>query len=106
MESFNAVGASRTRDAGTAVDSSGALPDGTPLHGVAELREALLKHPEAFVRTLSEKMLIYALGRGLQAYDQPVIRGIARDAAVQDYRFSSLVVGIVKSAPFQMRTKS
>jgi mono/diheme cytochrome c family protein len=106
MEAFNAVGASRTRDAGTPVDSSGALPDGTPLHGVAELREALLKHPEAFVRTVSEKMLIYALGRGLQAYDQPVVRGIARDAAAQDYRFSALVLGIVKSAPFQMRTKS
>ena len=88
------------------MDSSGALPNGTALHGVAELREALLKHPEAFVRTLSEKMLIYALGRGLQAYDQPVIRAVARDAAAQDYRFSALVLGIVRSAPFQMRTKT
>jgi mono/diheme cytochrome c family protein len=105
LENFNAVGGWRTRDAGANVDASGALPDGTPLNGVAALRGALLKHPDAFVRTLSEKLLIYALGRGLQAYDQPVIRGIVRDAAARDYRFSSLVLGIVKSAPFQMRVK-
>jgi hypothetical protein len=105
MENFNAVGAWRTRDAGAPVDAGGALPDGTPLHGVAELRGALLGHPDAFVRTLSEKLLIYALGRGLQTYDQPVVRGIVRNAAAQDYRFSSLVLGIVRSVPFQMRQK-
>jgi hypothetical protein len=105
MENFNAVGAWRTRDAGAPVDAGGALPDGTPLHGVAELRGALLGHPDAFVRTLSEKLLIYALGRGLQTYDQPVVRGIVRHAAAQDYRFSSLVLGIVRSVPFQMRQK-
>ena len=106
MENFNAVGAWRSRDAGAPVDAGGALPDGTPLHGVAELRAALLKHPDTFARTLSQKLLIYALGRGLQAYDQPVVRGIVRDAAAQDYRFSSFVLGIVESAPFQMRQKS
>jgi len=105
MENFNAVGGWRMREAGTAVDASGALPDGTPLTGAAELRAALLKQPDAFVRTLSEKMLIYALGRGLQSYDQPVVRSIVRDAAGSDYRFSSLVLGIVKSGPFQMRQK-
>jgi hypothetical protein len=105
MENFNAVGAWRTRDAGAPVDAGGALPDGTPLHGVAELRQALLQHPDAFVRTLSEKLMIYALGRGLQTYDQPVVRAIVRDAAAHDYRFSSLILGIVKSAPFQMRLK-
>jgi len=96
----------RMREAGTAVDASGALPDGTPLTGAAELRAALLKQPDAFVRTLSEKMLIYALGRGLQSYDQPVVRSIVRDAAGSDYRFSSLVLGIVKSDPFQMKMKA
>jgi hypothetical protein len=105
LENFNAVGGWRTRDAGEAVDASGALPDGTPLAGVVELRAALLKHPDAFVRTVSEKMLIYALGRGLQSYDQPVVRSIVRDAAANDYRFSSLVLGVVKSAPSQMRQK-
>jgi hypothetical protein len=88
------------------VDASGALPDGTPVHGVTELREALLRRPDVFVRTLSEKLLFYALGRGLQAYDQPVIRTIVRDAAAQDSRFSTIVLGIVKSPPFQMRQKS
>ena len=106
LENFNAVGAWRTRDAGEAVDSSGALPDGTALTGVVELRAALLKHPDAFVQTVSEKMLIYALGRGLQSYDQPVVRKIVRDAAGSDYRFSSLVLGVVKSPPFQMRQKN
>jgi mono/diheme cytochrome c family protein len=106
LENFNAVGGWRTRDAGEAVDASGALPDGTPLAGVVELRAALLKHPDAVVRTVSEKLLIYALGRGLQSYDQPVVRGIVRSASANDYRFSSLVLGVVKSAPFQMRQKS
>ena len=106
MENFNAVGSMRTREAGGPVDASGALPDGTPVHGVAELRDALLTRPDAFVGTLAEKMLIYALGRGLQAYDQPVVRAIVRDAAAKDYRFTTLVMGIVKSVPFQMRQKS
>jgi hypothetical protein len=106
LENFSAVGAWRVLEARGPVDASGALPDGTPVHGVTELREALLRRPDVFVRTLSEKMLIYALGRGLQAYDQPVVRTIVRDAAAQDSRFSTLVLGIVKSPPFQMRQKS
>ena len=71
--------------------------------GPVALRNAILKHPEQFVRTLTEKMLTYGLGRGLEYYDMPTVRGIARDASRTDYKFSSIVLGIVKSAPFQMR---
>ena len=106
LENFNAVGAWRVREAGTAVDATGALPDGTPLHGVGALREALLHRPETLVGTLTEKLMIYGLGRGLQAYDQPVVRSIVRDAAATDYRFSALILGVVRSAPFQMRLKN
>jgi len=67
------------------------------------LRYAIMKHPEQFVRTLTEKMLTYGLGRGLEYYDMPTVRGIARDASRNDYKFSSIVLGIVKSTPFQMR---
>ena len=77
--------------------------DGTVVHGVVELRRALLADPEIFVRTMTEKLLIYALGRGLSASDMPVVRSIVRDGAAHQYRFSSLVLAIVNSAPFQMR---
>jgi mono/diheme cytochrome c family protein len=106
MENFDAVGAWRTREAGAPIDASGTVTDGTPVNGVVELRNALLEQPEIFVATLTEKLLIYGLGRGLQHYDMPVVRAIVRDAAQRDYRFSSLIVGIVSSAPFQMREKS
>jgi hypothetical protein len=105
MEQFNAVGAWRTREAGAAVDASGSFVDGTALDGVAALRQALLAKPEVFVGTLTEKLLTYGLGRGLQPHDMPVVRAIVRDAAARDYRFSSIILGIVNSAPFQMRTK-
>ena len=85
---------------------SGQLADGTPVDGPVALRKALLKHPEQFVRTMTEKLLTYALGRGLEYYDMPVVRAIARDAATQNYRFSSIVLGIVKSTPFQMKMKA
>ena len=103
LENFDAVGAYRVREAGAPVDASGAAPDGTPINGVVELRQALLKHQDAFVFTLTEKLMIYALGRGLEAYDMPVVREIVRDASRQDHRFSSVLLGIVKSVPFQMR---
>ncbi|HLG55425.1 MAG TPA: DUF1592 domain-containing protein [Vicinamibacterales bacterium] len=105
MENFDAVGAWRSRDAAAPVDASGMVPDGTAVNGVVGLRQALLARPELFVGTLTEKLMTYALGRGLQHYDMPVARGIVRDAARRDYRFSSIVLGIVKSAPFQMRRK-
>jgi hypothetical protein len=106
MENFNAVGAWRTREAGAPIDASGTITDGTPVNGVVELRNALLEQPEIFVGTLTEKLLTYGLGRGLQHYDMPVVRAIVRDAAQRDYRFSSIILGIVSSAPFQMREKA
>ncbi len=103
LENFDAVGQWRTRDHGNRVDASGQLADGTAVDGPAALRKALMKHPEQFVRTMTEKLLTYALGRSLAYYDMPTVRAIVRDAARNDYRFSSLVVGVVKSMPFQMR---
>jgi mono/diheme cytochrome c family protein len=104
LEQFDAVGRWREVDASFApIDATGALPDGTTFDGVAGLRQALLSRPEQFVSTLSEKMLIYALGRGVEYYDAPALRAILEDAARDDYRFSSLVLGIVNSTPFQMR---
>jgi cytochrome c551/c552 len=103
LESFNGVGEYRTKDASGAIDASGQLADGTKIDGVVGLREALLKHPEYFVGTLTEKMLTYALGRPLEYYDMPVVRGIVQGAARSDYRFSALITGIVKSEPFEMK---
>jgi len=103
LENFDAVGEWRTKEPGGAVDPSGQLADGTKVDGPVALRNAIMKHPEQFVRTLTEKMLTYGLGRGLEYYDMPTVRGIARDASRSDYKFSSLVLGIVKSTPFQMR---
>ena len=104
LENFDAVGAWRTREAGGPIDASGELADGTKIDGVVTLRQALLSRPEVFVGTMTEKLLTYALGRGLDYHDMPVVRSIVRQAAVSDYRFSSLVMGIVNSVPFQMRT--
>ncbi len=104
LEQFDAVGRFRTRSAaGTPIDASGELPDGTRFDGAAGLREALVGRPERFVGTLTEKLLTYALGRGLEHYDAPAVRAVTRAAAEDGYRFSSLVVGIVESAPFRMR---
>ena len=104
LEQFDAVGRLRTRTAAnTPIDATGELPDGTRFDGAAGLREALVSRPERFVGTLTEKLMTYALGRGLEHYDAPAIRAITREAAASDYRFSSLIVGIVKSMPFRMR---
>jgi hypothetical protein len=103
LENFDATGKWRLKEETGAVDASGQLADGTPVDGPAALRKAILKHPEQFVRTMTEKMLTYGLGRGLEYYDMPVVRSIARDAAGQNYRFSSIVLGIVKSTPFQLK---
>jgi hypothetical protein len=109
LENFDAVGAWRTRDGGTRgtpVDASGQLVDGTKVDGVVALRQALMRDPEIFVGTVTEKLLTYALGRGLGAADMPAVRAIVRDARRDNYRFSSIVLGIVRSAPFQMRSVS
>ena len=107
LENFDAVGAWRAREGGThgtPIDASGRMLDGAKVNGPVELRQALLSQPEIFVGTMTEKLLIYALGRGLANYDMPTVRAIVRDASKQDYRFSSLILGIVRSTPFQMRT--
>ena len=106
LEGFNGVGQWRdvTRD-GQAIDSSGILMDGTSVNGPVELREAILARPDVFSGLVTEKMLIYALGRGLEPTDMSVVRSIVADAAEDDYRLMSIIVGIVKSSPFQMRTK-
>ncbi len=103
LENFDAVGRWRTHDGGVPVDASGMLPDGTKFSGPADFRNALLDRPELFVSTAAEKLLTYALGRGLEYYDAPAIRKIVRDAQQQDYRFSSILLGVVRSTPFQMR---
>jgi mono/diheme cytochrome c family protein len=104
MENFDAIGRWRTRtESGSAVDAFGNLPGGPGFEGVAGLRNAVLARPEPFVNTVTEKLMTYALGRGLEFYDAPATRAIARHARSNDYRFSSLVLGIVNSSPFQMR---
>ena len=108
LENFDAIGAWRTRDGGTRgtpIDASGQLVDGTTINGVTELRAALVRDPRIFVQTLTERLLTYALGRGLDAADMPAVRTIARDSQRDGYRFSSIVLGIVRSVPFQMRIK-
>jgi len=82
------------------------LADGTKVNGPVSLRDAILKHPDQFVNTMTEKMLTYALGRGLEYYDMPVVRGIVKDSAKNNYRFATIVMDIVKSTPFQMKVKS
>jgi len=104
LENFDAVGRWRDVEFGRAIDVTGGLPDGSEFEGVAGLEQALLGRPELFVGTMAEKLLTYALGRGVEDYDAPAVRGIVREARAADYRFSSLVVGIATSTPFQMRT--
>ena len=103
LENFDPVGRWRTHDSGTPVDASGALPSGAKFEGVTGLRELLLQQREQFATNVTDRLMAYALGRGVEYYDLPSIRRIARGAAPQDYRWSSIILGIVKSAPFQMR---
>jgi hypothetical protein len=105
LENFDAVGQWRTQDHGVSIDPSDVLSDGTKVSGVVNLRQMLLARQDQFVSTLTEKLLTYALGRGVEYYDMPTVRGIAREAARNNYRFSSLLLGIVKSVPFQMKIK-
>ena len=106
LENFDATGEWRKKDFSGPIDPSGQLADGTKVNGPVSLREALMKHPEQFVNTMTEKMLTYALGRGLEYYDMPVVRSIVKDSARNNYRFATLVMDIVKSTPFQMKTKN
>ena len=105
LENFDAIGEWRSQDrwAGIPIDASSQLIDGTMVSGPADLRKALVKRSPQFVQTLTEKLMTYAMGRSVEYYDMPTVRQIVRDAARDNYRFSSLVMGVVKSAPFQMR---
>lgn len=103
MENFDATGAWREEDGGQPIDASGATPDGFQLNGPADLRAYLLSNPEGFVHTATDKLLTYALGRGIEYYDAPAIRQILRDAEPGNYKWSDIVLGITKSTPFQMR---
>jgi hypothetical protein len=103
LENYDAVGRWRALEDGRAVDAEGGLPDGSRFTGVAALEQALLARPDLFAATLTEKLLTYALGRGVEHYDAPAVRRIVREAHSQDYRLSSLVLGVVRSPPFHMR---
>ncbi len=103
LEHYDAVGRWRLFDQGLPVDSSGALPDGKQLSGLADLEAGIMERPEMFVSTLTEKLLTFALGRGIESYDAPAIRRIVRESADTEYSLSSLVKGIASSPPFQMR---
>jgi hypothetical protein len=105
LENFDAIGHWRTEDEGSPIDSVGVLVDGSTMNGVAGLREALLRYSPQFVRHITERLLTYALGRGVEYYDMPVVRSIVKNAEANEYRFSSLVLGIVKSEPFQTNRK-
>lgn len=104
LENFDAIGQWRTTDAGRAIDASGVLLDGTKVDGPRELRQALMAKKAQFAAAVTEKLLTYALGRGLEYYDAPTVRAIDRATAADGYRWSSLILAIVKSPPFQMRT--
>jgi len=103
LENYDGVGRWRGSEEDIPIDASGNLPDGHQFAGVAGLRNALLSRPELFVTTLTEKLLTYGLGRGLESYDAATVRKIVREARSDNYRFSSLIIGVVNSAPFQMR---
>src|SRR5436305_10445486 len=104
LENFNAIGEWRTQDGKLPVDNTGALPDGRTVQGPDGLKAVLATDHAAFTRCVTEKLLTYALGRGLEPYDQRAVRAIASNVAAGDYRFSRLVLEIVQSAPFQMRS--
>jgi hypothetical protein len=103
LEKYDALGRRRMVEAGTVIDASGGLPDGSKFGDVNGLESALLRRPELFAGTVTEKLMTYALGRGLDYYDAPATRAIVRDARAQNFRMSSIILGVVKSQPFQMR---
>jgi hypothetical protein len=105
LENFTAVGQYRTHDQETltAIDSSGTLPDGTAIKGPGDLRRALAARPDRFVQALTENLLTYALGRSLDYSDMPAVRSIVRGAEKDDYRFESIVLGIISSDAFRKR---
>jgi hypothetical protein len=105
LENFDAVGHFRSTDDGSPINSNGMLVDGSKLDGVVSLRTALMRYSPQFVRVITEKLMIYGLGRGTEYFDMPLVRSIVHDAEKNNYKFSTLVLGVVKSDPFQMSTK-
>jgi hypothetical protein len=105
LENYDAIGRWRTTDDGSPIDPAGQLVDGSKIDGAVGLRQAFLRYSPQFVRVITEKLMIYALGRGTEYYDMPLVRSIVHDAEKNNYRFSSLVLGVVKSQPFQMNQK-
>jgi hypothetical protein len=103
LENFDAIGLWRSTAAGSVIDASGELPGGEKFEGPAKLRQLLLSKGDQFAATVTERLLTYALGRELEYYDGAAVRKILRDAAPSDYRWSALILNIVKSSPFQMR---
>jgi hypothetical protein len=103
LENFDAIGRWRTTDGEAAIDPSDTLYNGLKVNGPADLRQVILSHPDQFIRTMTEMLMTYGVGRGLEYYDMPTVRSIVKEAARTNYRFSSLVLGVVKSAPFQMK---
>jgi mono/diheme cytochrome c family protein len=103
LENFDGLGQWREKEPGGAIDPTGQLADGTPIDGPVALRKGVLARPEMFARTLTEKLMTYGLGRGIELEDRPLVRAVAREAAARDYRWSAIVLGIVRSAPFQMK---
>jgi hypothetical protein len=106
LENFDAVGRWRDYEDGLPVDAAGGFPDGSQFVGVDALERALLRRPELFVGTFAEKLLTFALGRGIEPHDAPAIRKIVRDAEADEFRFSSVILAVVNSTPFQMRKTS
>jgi hypothetical protein len=103
LENYDGIGRWRMAENGKPIDNSGAMPDGTTFDGVEGLEKALLARPDLFATAFTEKLLTYGLGRGVEWFDGPAVRGVVRQAAAKDYRFSSFILGVVNSTPFQMR---
>ena len=103
LENYDAIGRWRDADEGVPIDASGSLPDGTMFDGPSGLRDVLHSRRDEFIATVVEKLLTYALGRGLEYYDMPTVRQIVRAAESGDYRWSAIILGITESVPFQMR---
>ncbi|HSH16668.1 MAG TPA: DUF1592 domain-containing protein, partial [Verrucomicrobiae bacterium] len=103
MENYDAIGRWRTMEDGVTVDASGGMPDGSEFIGVDGLEAGIQRRPDLFVGTFAEKLLTFALGRGMETYDAPAVRKIVREAAAKDYRFSAVILGVVNSRPFTMR---
>ena len=106
MRTSTPIGRWRVSDEGAKIDPSGVLFNGDHIDGIVGLRKALTSRPDVFVGVMTEKLMTYALGRGVEYYDMPAVRKIVQDASTHDFRFSSLIAGVVQSIPFQMRVKA